>query len=145
MIAFLVFADHRGYPDRSITSCGTVPPWRIEYLVSPPFSHLSADFVGALPSQLGDTSLISGLLVASAGAAGITTIGAPVVRKLPGDAISVVLLVNDGHMTVHTFPPHHLLLLDILTATPHDSQKALDVFKRRLTASEVRCETRARG
>ena len=109
------------------------------------FSHLSADFVGALPVQLGDTALISGLLIASAGAAGFTTIGAPVVRKLPGDAVSVVLLLDDCHMTAHMFPSRHLLLLDILTAAAHDAQKALDVFTRRLTASEVRCERRTRG
>jgi S-adenosylmethionine/arginine decarboxylase-like enzyme len=113
--------------------------------VAPSFSHLSADFVGALPAQLGDTALISGLLIASAGAAGFTTIGSPVVRKLPGDAVSVVLLLDDCHMTVHTFPSQHLLLLDIITATGHDTQKALAVFKRRLTAREVRCETRSRG
>ena len=109
------------------------------------FSHLSADFIGALPSQLGDTALISGLLIASAGAAGFTTIGSPVVRKLPGDAVSVVLLLDDCHMTAHTFPSRHLMLLDILTAAAHDTQKALDVFTRRLTASEVRCEQRTRG
>jgi S-adenosylmethionine/arginine decarboxylase-like enzyme len=113
--------------------------------VSPTFSHLSADFIGALPSQLGDTSLISGLLIAAAGAAGFTAIGAPIVRKLPGDAVSVVLMLDDCHMTVHTFPPQHLLLLDILTQAAHDAQKALDVFTRRLTAREVRCEKRARG
>jgi S-adenosylmethionine/arginine decarboxylase-like enzyme len=113
--------------------------------VASTFSHLSADFVGALPAQLGDTALISGLLIASAGAAGFTTIGAPVVRKLPGDAVSVVLLLDDCHMTAHTFPSQHLLLLDILTAAAHDAQKALDVFTRRLTASEVRCERRTRG
>jgi S-adenosylmethionine/arginine decarboxylase-like enzyme len=113
--------------------------------VSPAFCHLSADFVGALPSQLGDTALISGLLVSSAGAAGLTVIGSPVVRKLPGDAISVVLLLDDCHMTAHTFPTRQLLLLDILTRTDHDAQKAVDVFTRRLTAREVRCERRGRG
>jgi len=113
--------------------------------VASTFSHLSADFVGALPAQLGDTALISGLLIASAGAAGFSTIGAPVVRKLPGDAVSVVLLLDDCHMIAHTFPSHHLMLLDILTAAAHDAQKALDVFKRRLTAREVRCEKRSRG
>ncbi len=113
--------------------------------MSPTFSHLTADFIGALPSQLGDTSLISGLLIAAAGAAGLTAIGSPVVRKLPGDAISVVLLLDDCHMTAHTFPSHHLLLLDILTLAAHDAQKALDVFTRRLTAREVRCDTRGRG
>lgn len=113
--------------------------------MSPTFSHLSADFVGALPSQLGDTSLISGLLIAGAGAAGFTAVGAPVVRKLPGDAVSAVLLLNDCHMSAHTFPAQQLLLLDILTAAAHDPQKALDVFTRRLTAREVRCEKRSRG
>ena len=113
--------------------------------VPPTFSHLSADFVGALPSQLGDSALISGLLIASAGAAGFTAVGAPIVRKLPGDAVSAVLLLDDCHMSAHTFPWLQLLLLDILTLSNHDPQKALDVFTRRVTAREVRCEKRARG
>lgn len=113
--------------------------------VPPTFSHLSADFIGALPSQLGDWALISGLLIAGAGAAGFTAVGAPVVRKLPGDAVSAVLLLDDCHMSAHTFPSRQLMLLDILTLADHDPQKALDVFKRRVTAREVRCEKRARG
>lgn len=113
--------------------------------MSPAFSHLSVDFVGALPSQIGDTALLSGLLIAAAGAAGFAAIGAPVVRRLPGDAVSVVLMLDDCHMSAHAFPSRELLLLDILTATERDAQKALDVFTRRLTAREVRCEQRARG
>lgn len=109
------------------------------------FSHLSVDFVGALPSQLGDTALISGLLIAGAGAAGFTAVAAPIVRKLPGDAVSAVLLLADCHMSAHTFPSEQLMLLDILTVASHDAQKALDVFTRRLTAREVRCEKRSRG
>ncbi len=111
----------------------------------PMFSHLSADFIGALPSQLGDSALISGLLIASAGAAGFTAVGAPIARKHPGDAVSAVLLLDDCHMSAHTFPARQLMLLDILTRSDHDSQKALDVFTRRVTAREVRCEKRARG
>ena len=90
--------------------------------MSPTFSHLSADFVGALPSQLGDASLSSGVLIAGAGAAGFSAVGAPVVRKLPGDAVSAVLLLNDCHMSAHTFPSDHLMLLDILTLSTHDPQ-----------------------
>ena len=113
--------------------------------MSPTFSHLSADFVGALPSQLGDDALISGLLIAGAGAAGFTAVGAPVVRKLPGDVVTAVLLLNDCHMSAHTFPAQQLMLLDILTLSTHDPQKALDVFTRRVSAREVRCEMRSRG
>jgi S-adenosylmethionine/arginine decarboxylase-like enzyme len=113
--------------------------------VSPTFSHVSADFVGALPSQLGDASLISGLLIAGAGAAGFTAVGAPIVRTMADDAVSAVLLLDDCHMSAHAFPSQHLMLLDILTLSTHDPQKALDVFRRRLTAREVRCEKRSRG
>lgn len=113
--------------------------------MSPTFRHVSADFIGALPSQLGDMSLMSGLLIAAAGAAGFTAIGAPVVRKLPGDGLSVVLLLDDCHMSAHAFPGRQLLLLDILTLASHDEQKALDVFTRRLRARDVRTEQRQRG
>lgn len=113
--------------------------------MSPTFNHLSADFLGAPPYQLGDVALISGLLVAAAGAAGFTAVGAPLVRKRPGDAVSVLVLLDDCHMAAHTFPEQQLLLLDILTLASHDPQKAFDVFTRRLTAREVRCEQRARG
>jgi len=130
---------------RSLSPSDASSPRRVDPHVSPTFSHLSADFVGALPSQLGDASLISGLLIAGAGAAGFSAVAAPVVRKLPGDAVSAVLLLNDCHMSAHTFPSDHLMLLDILTLSTHDPQKALDVFTRRLTAREVRCAKRSRG
>ena len=110
------------------------------------FRHLSADFIGASPAQLRDAALISGLLIAGAGAAGFAAIGAPLVRQIPGsEAVTVVVLLDDCHMTAHTFPAQALLLLDILTLASHDPQKALDVFTRRLNAREVRSELRVRG
>ena len=54
-------------------------------------------------------------------------------------------MLADCHMTAHTFPAQQLMLLDILTLAAHDAQKALDVFTRRLSAREVRCEKRMRG
>ena len=56
-----------------------------------------------------------------------------------------MLLLDDCHISAHAFPGRQLLLLDILTLAAHDEQKALDVFTRRLTAREVRCEKRSRG
>jgi S-adenosylmethionine/arginine decarboxylase-like enzyme len=136
---------HAGILTRTNGASDIPSPRRVDFHVSLTFSHLSVDFIGALPSQLGDTALISGLLIAGAGAAGFTAVGAPIVRKLPGDVVSVVLLLADCHMSAHTFPSEHLMLLDIRTVSAHDAQKALDVFTRRLTAREVRCEKRSRG
>ncbi len=111
----------------------------------PGFTHVTADFLGVVPSHLRDAALLQGLLIAAASAAGFSTVGAPVVRQLPSDAVTAVLLFDGCHMTVHSFPDRELLLLDILAASTHDARKALDVFARRLVPREIRSESRLRG
>jgi S-adenosylmethionine decarboxylase len=111
----------------------------------PVFRHVSADFLGVPYSQLTDPSLLSGLLIASAGAAGFTALAAPVVHQLPNDGVAAVLLLDGCHVSVHTFPERELLLLDILALSTHDPRKALDVFARRLTARAVQSDVRDRG
>jgi S-adenosylmethionine/arginine decarboxylase-like enzyme len=109
------------------------------------FSHLVADFVGVPPAQLRDTSTLSGLLIAAAGAAGFSPIGSPMVRMLPDGAVAGLFLVDGCHMSLHAFPDRGLLLLDVLSLASHDGRKALDVFARRITAREIRSDQRARG
>lgn len=109
------------------------------------FAHLVADFIGVPPAQLRDTSTLSGLLIAAAGAAGFAPIGSPMVRILPDGAVAGLFLVDGCHMSLHAFPDRGLLLLDVLSLASHDGRKALDVFARRITAREIRTEQRARG
>jgi S-adenosylmethionine decarboxylase len=111
----------------------------------PVFRHVAADFVGVPYSQLTDTAMLSGLLIASAGAAGFTAIGAPIVHQLPSEGVAGVLLLDGCHVTVHTFPERELLLLDILALSTHEPRKALDVFARRVTARAIHSEVRDRG
>lgn len=111
----------------------------------PSFRHVTADFIGVPYSQLTDAAMLSGLLIASAGAAGFTAISPPLVHRLPSEGVAAVLLLDGCHVTVHTFPERELLLLDILALASHEPRKALDVFARRLTARSVRSETRDRG
>jgi S-adenosylmethionine/arginine decarboxylase-like enzyme len=113
--------------------------------VSLGFSHLTADFVGVAPAQLRDMSLLSGLMIAAAGAAGFSAVGAPLVRQLPSEGVSGWLQLDDCHMALHAFPDKELLLLDVLSHATHDGRKAFDVFARRLAAREVRSEQRQRG
>lgn len=110
-----------------------------------PYTHLSADFVGVAPAKLGDQALVSGLVIAAAGAVGLNAAGAPVIRTLPEGVVAGLLMIDGCHIVAHGFPARGLLLLDILATSQHDVQKALDVFTRRLGASEVRSETRTRG
>ena len=118
---------------------------RAVHSAAPAFRHVAADFVGVPYTQLTDAAMLSGLLIASAGAAGFTAIRAPVVHRLPSDGVAAVLLLDGCHVTVHTFPERELLLLDILALSTHEPRKALDVFARRLTARAVHSEVRDRG
>lgn len=112
----------------------------------PAFSHLLADFTGVAPVQLRDPALLSGLMIAAAGAAGFSADGAPTVRILPHDAIVALLTIDEGcHMAVHAYPGRGLLLLDVLAPAALDARKALEVFVRRVPAADVRSEQRARG
>jgi S-adenosylmethionine/arginine decarboxylase-like enzyme len=107
-------------------------------------SQLTADFVGVPVEQLRDGALLSGLLIAAAGAAAFAPIGLPVLRSRE-EGIGAVLLLDGCHITVHTFPGRELLLLDVLAPTEVDARRAFDVFARRLTAREVKPKTIQRG
>jgi len=110
----------------------------------PAFDHLVADFIGVRPAQLRDGALLSGLLIAAAGAMGVSA-SVPLVRHLPDDGVAAMLLLDGCHMTAHAFPERGVLLLDVLSLATHDPQKALDVFARRVAAREIRTDRRPRG
>ena len=109
------------------------------------FRHLLADFAGASAQQLGDGALLSGLLIAAAGATGLSGAAAPVVRSLPGDGVTVVLILEDSHMVVHAFPRRGVLLLDVLAPADRELAPALDVFTRRLPGATLESAMHPRG
>jgi S-adenosylmethionine decarboxylase len=108
-------------------------------------THLVADLVGVPPAQLRDASLMSGLLIAATSAAGMSPVGAPLVRQLPHEGVTGFVMLDGCHMLVHTFPDHELLLLDVLAPPTQDGRKALEVFARRLSPREIRSEQWERG
>lgn len=109
------------------------------------FTHVIADLGGVAAPALCDAPALTGLLIAAAGAAGFSTIGAPVVRQLPDGGIAAVLFLDACHITLRTLPDREMLLLDILAPATRDVQKALDVFTRRLAPKQQRSEARNRG
>ncbi|HSA55209.1 MAG TPA: S-adenosylmethionine decarboxylase [Gemmatimonadaceae bacterium] len=111
----------------------------------PAIVHLSADFFGVAPEVLGDRSLLCGVLVSAAGAAGLQTSGAPLVLQHPDGAVSAILPSDGCHMSLHTMPAREVAILDVLARPGHDVQRALDVVARRIAARSVRAERRERG
>jgi S-adenosylmethionine/arginine decarboxylase-like enzyme len=109
------------------------------------YAHLSADFVGVPSEQLEDADLLGGLLVAAAGAAGLAGANPPSIRERADGVISAALLLDGAHIVIHSFSQRRVLLFDVVAPTSHDFRKALDVFARRLTATEIHSNTRPRG
>jgi S-adenosylmethionine/arginine decarboxylase-like enzyme len=112
---------------------------------APTYVHLIADFVGVAEAQVRDASLLTGLIIAAASAVGLTPLGSPLVRVLPQGGLSGILLMHGCHLAIHTMPERRLLLLDVLVPRTHDPNKALTVFARRLSATQILTEQRPRG
>lgn len=112
---------------------------------APAFVQGCADLHGVAQSQLRDPALLSGLLIAAAGAAGLSAVGAPVVRQLPDDGVAAWLPLDGCHIALRSFPERDLLLLDVIAPTAEEIRKATEVFTRRLAARDVRSATYPRG
>ena len=109
------------------------------------YTHVTADFLGVDASRLRDASLLTGLLIAAASAAGFPGAGTPIVKQLPNEAVMGALLLDGSQTTLLTDPGTGVLMLDVIAPATHEPSKALDVFARRLAAREVRSEQRSRG
>ena len=108
-------------------------------------AHLSADLTGVASGFLRDAGLLSGLLIAAAGAAGLNAVGTPIVHVASTGGLSALLLLDPCHVSIHTIPDRGIALVDVLAVDASGSVKALDVFVRRLAPVAVSSETRLRG
>ena len=108
-------------------------------------SHLTAEFSGVPHEQLRDAALLGGLLIAAASAAGYSLSGVPVIREKPGGSVAAFVLLDQGHLAIHSIPERQTLLFDAVAPASHDFRKALDVLSRRLSARDVSTDTPGRG
>ena len=112
---------------------------------SGPLAHVSADLSGIGSGPLRDMPLLSGLLIAAVGAAGIPSFGTPLVHVSTDGAVSALLLVDPCHVSVHSFPDRGLALVDVIARDEAGAIKALEVFVRRLAPGGVESILRKRG
>ncbi|MBW7934156.1 MAG: S-adenosylmethionine decarboxylase [Gemmatimonadaceae bacterium] len=108
-------------------------------------THDAADFRGVPGSLLRDQAALSGLLIAAAGAAGLTTVEPPVMRLLPRGGLVIVLLLDLGHVALHTVPDEGVLAFDLLVSASKDARKAIEVVTRRLNLRPARATHGDRG
>jgi len=103
-------------------------------IVSTGFDCRTAELTGLPPERLSEPGRLAALVIAAAGATGITTDGPPLVRGgLAGAAVGVVGV--DGHILLHTSPALGTCIVDIVVRAPRQAGRALEVIARRLGAN----------
>jgi S-adenosylmethionine/arginine decarboxylase-like enzyme len=86
------------------------------------------------PLRLGDADALGAVLIAAAGAMGITPLGAPVIRT-GVDAWVAALLCADAHIILHTMPNERRCTVSIAARNAAAVQRGLDVIHRRLASA----------
>ena len=86
--------------------------------------HLIADFSGALYQT--DVNQIEYALGAAAGATGAVVLDVVVHRFQDTDGVTGVAILAESHISIHTWPEHNYIALDIFMCGSSDPQAALD-------------------
>ncbi len=93
--------------------------------------HLLTLLQGITSETLADDHALSALVIAAAGAIGLTPHGPPTARTSP-QGIAVGLLGHGGHLVLHAEPAHGRCLVDVVTPGAVAPARALEVIARRL-------------
>ncbi|MBL8436109.1 MAG: adenosylmethionine decarboxylase [Zoogloea sp.] len=107
--------------------------------------HLLADFHGVAAACLGDVAAIEALLRAAADAAGATPVAGHFHPFGPGLGVTGVLLLQESHISIHTWPEHGFAAVDVFMCGGARPEKAVDAIASALAARSVELREIARG
>jgi S-adenosylmethionine/arginine decarboxylase-like enzyme len=95
------------------------------------FAHRVTQLTGITSARLAEPDGLSAVTIAAAAAVGMSPYGPPVVRSGP-KGIVTCLLCHGGHVITHVIPEQSLCIVDILSMTPGDPERGIDVIAKRL-------------
>ncbi|HWB39992.1 MAG TPA: S-adenosylmethionine decarboxylase [Gemmatimonadales bacterium] len=98
------------------------------------FNQAILELTDLVSARLADVDGLSSVVVAAAGAVGLTTLGPPVVRQGPR-GISVAMLCQNGHVVIHAIPEEGICLVDVVARDPADASRGSEVIARRFGAT----------
>jgi hypothetical protein len=82
-------------------------------------------------ARLADTAGLAAVVVAAAGAVGLSPLGPPITREGP-DGPVVALLARDGHIVLHATPHEGSCFITIVARAPADAGRGAGVIARGL-------------
>jgi S-adenosylmethionine/arginine decarboxylase-like enzyme len=95
------------------------------------FTYHLDELTGISGARLADPAGLSAVVVAAAGAVGLTPLGPPIVREgLTGAAVA--LLCRDGHIVLHTAPHEGLCFVAVVARAPAEAGRGVEVIARGL-------------
>ncbi len=107
--------------------------------------HLLAELTGCNVAVLDDQEKLESIFKTAAEKAGATVVNATAHRYSP-HGVSVVVVISESHVSVHTWPEYGFASVDIYTCGEKvDPHQGLDYIVQELGASGVHVQEIARG
>lgn len=110
----------------------------------PKGKHLLMEYVGCDQTVLNDSTLLRGLLLNAAEAAH-TRVVADVFRRFEPSGVTGVLVLEESHLSIHTWPEHGYAALDFYTCGDGQPVLAHEVMCAGLKVTRYECLTIHRG
>lgn len=95
-------------------------------------------------SPVGDVSGLTGLATAAVRAGGGHVLDTSHVL-FPNGAITLVLILAESHLSIHTWPEENLIAIDLFSCGAIDGQRVIDELTASLRLADVSVSTVARG
>lgn len=112
--------------------------------------HVTIDGFGGDPKRLASEELVRDLLERYPARIGMTKIAPPHVQRYVGNkpqdwGISGFVLIAESHISIHTFPRHRYLWMDIFSCKGFDTARALEDVRREFALADMRTHVLERG
>lgn len=106
--------------------------------------HLLIDFFGVRPELAEDVAYLEAALIEAAQAAGCGVEGV-VRKKFEPQGASVLVLVSESHLSLHTWPEHDYVAIDVFTCGDGLREQAVELLRARLEPRRVEVTMVRRG
>lgn len=112
--------------------------------------HVAIDGFGGDPARLASEELVRELLDRYPACIGMTKIAAPHVQRYVGKkpqdwGVSGFVLIAESHISIHTFPEHGYLWVDIFSCKGFDAALAVEDMRREFRLADLRVRVLERG
>lgn len=112
--------------------------------------HVTIDGYGGDPQKLADEHLVSAFLDSCPDKIGMTKIAPPSICSYVGAkpqdwGISGFVLIAESHISVHTFPEHKYVWIDIFSCKGFDAGPAVEDIRERFALTEWQVHVLPRG